>query len=229
MCLYDKPAQAMAPAVQLSSEQQLIWLNLMGRCLVTGAKLLQEAPKMLMANGFFVMTSNLWPEAAQFSNYVAMVVTALTTVMHMHTMLEQQGGAAAAAVVAGTAATTTASLAGLVKQASGLQQQLMAIDKALCPGRYDADGNLTGVDDRFKRTVMPIEQALAGQRRLREACASGSLLQDLASFGAACAAFPQPGCCGNPACSNLDKLSEAALASRYCSGCKVGFKQQVAL
>jgi hypothetical protein len=70
---------------------------------------------------------------------------------------------------------------------------------------------------------MQAQQRLAGaqaMQKLHAACQQGGLPQQLHSFGVAyCAAFPQPGCCGNPACTNLDKFTETALASQGCLGC----------
>jgi hypothetical protein len=123
----------------------------------------------------------------------------------MQSML-QQGGAAAAAVDAGlpTAAATPEKLTRLLRQAADLQQQLAPIISAFFPPSQAVQGGVVQ----------------AAMQQLREACQAGGLPQQLQSFGVACcAAFPQRGCCGNPGCTNLEKFTETALASRGCSGC----------
>jgi hypothetical protein len=184
---------------QLSREQQLVWLQVLGRVLVAAGQLLQQVPQFVSADGSCMSTNQ------QLSRYGGKTAMLKIFIMTMQTML-QQGGAAAAAVEAGSpaAAATPADLTRLLQLAAGLQQQLAPVIIAFHSTRQAVQGG----------SVLPATQ------QLRAACQAGGLPQQLHSFGVACcAAFPQRGCCGNPACTNLDKFTETALASQGCSGC----------
>lgn len=62
-----------------------------------------------------------------------------------------------------------------------------------------------------------------GFNTLLEHCTEGGLPQELHALGAAVwAAFPQKYACNDPACTNLEGLTEAACAKHCCTGCKVG-------
>lgn len=91
------------------------------------------------------------------------------------------------------------------------------------PKDYGADGEWAGKSVREKFIVFGY-QATAALRQLHADCTTGGLPQQLQQFGmACCAAFPQRGACGNPACTNLERFSEASVAKQGCTGCdKVG-------
>jgi hypothetical protein len=193
-------------ASALSVEQQLSWFQVLGRGLVAASQLLQQVPQLIATGGGFVHVDDQFPAPSQFTLFAGVAATLGLTVMSMQSML-QQGGAAAAAVEAGlaAAAATPADLARLQQLASGLQMQVAPLTRACC-------------------SIMPVAQVdevgTAAMQELYAACQEGGLPQQLYSFGVACcAAFPQRGCCGNPACTNLDKFTEIALASHGCSGC----------
>ena len=197
---------AAAGLSDLSREQQLLWFQALGRGLVVAGQLLQHVPQFLSAGGGFVHVDDTFPALRQFSTYGAIAATVQVTLLSMHNMLEP-GRAAAAAVEASSpaAAATPAELARLMQLAIGLQMQVAPITSACASSMQGAQGGGVGA---------------AAMQELYSACQEGGLPQQLYSFGVACcAAFPQHGCCGNPACTNLDKFTETALASQGCSGC----------
>jgi hypothetical protein len=190
---------------QLSAEQQLLWFQVLGRVVIAAGQLLQQTPQFISGGGGLVHVDDMYPAPKLFSLYCGVVATLGLAVMSMQSML-QQGMAAAAAVAAGSpaAAATFNDLAQLQQQADGLQMQVAPLTRAFCMGSQEMYGG----------------DVSAALHELQAACQQGGLPQQLHSFGAACcAAFPTRGCCGNPACTNLDKFSEAALASQGCSGC----------
>jgi hypothetical protein len=221
------PSAALAAAgAPRSTEQQLLWFHLLGRSLVAVAKLLPQLPLHLTASGMPQCTTEAaWPLVQQYTVIGASLRLTVVTLICMHKML-QAGGAAAAAMAAGLpgAAATPAQLQHLLQQAAELQQRLTALHRLLHPMDYSDDGSWAGgnPNQTFSFSLPQLAYAMA---QLRAACVSGELLQQLHSFGVACcAAFPQPGCCANPACTNLDKFTETALANRACKGCnKVGW------
>jgi hypothetical protein len=207
--------EAAAPAAApLPQHQQLVWFHLLGRCLIAAGSLLEQVPMHVPENGECVGTGSRGQVRILGAALRLLVISA----SHMHSMLSQ-GGAAASAVAAGTAGATPDDLPRLLQQAADLQQQLVSIYRVLNPHAYNEDGGWA-VGNNDTLVVVSSDQQASAMRNLRAACASGDLLQQLTSFGVACcSAFPQPGVCGNPACLNLDKFSEAALATRGCSGC----------
>lgn len=207
---------------------ELVWLHALGRCLIAAGQLLQQVPIWVSPTGGLVLRDMRRQTETQLKSFKMLTRVLVGAVMSMHNML-QPGGAAAAAITAGSpapAAATAKDLARLQKQAAELQQQLAAIHKQMSPEDYDAAVNWAGHSPKAAADSMMISsQATSALQQLHAACVSGKLPQDLHSFGVACcAAFPQHGCCGNPACTSLDKFSEVALASLACTGCnKVGW------
>jgi len=219
---------AAAGASLLSSE--LVWLYALGRCLIAAGQVLQQVPIWVSPMGGFVLSVMPRQPETQLKSFKVLTRTLVGAVMRMHSIL-QPGGAAAAAVTAGSpaaAAATVQDLARLQKQAADVQQQLAVIHKQMSPEDYDAEGNWAGQSPKAAAAGSMnnnSSQATSALQQLHAACTSGELQQHLHSFGVTCcAAFPQRGCCGNPACTRLDKSSEAALASLGCTGCsKVGW------
>ena len=193
----------------ISMDSPLLWLQVLGRVLLAAGQLLQQVPQFVTATGSFVCVDGQCSAVQQSSTYSSFTLMLGRTVERLHSML-LQGGEAAAAAAAGSpaAAANPTNLARLPRLAADLQQQLDPMAMAFYLSRHDAQG--TGVS--------------AAMQQLYTACQDGGLPQKLYGFGVACcAAFPQRGCCGNPACTNLDKFTETALASQGCSGCnKVG-------
>ena len=207
-----RPVAAAAAVVELQARgfEQLIWLDVMGRLLVAAGQLLQQVPQRVTASGDCVLTDRTRPQHNQFARYVDLLQALLLSVkaLGMLGVLGQGEAAAATAVAAGTAAATTqADLSRLQQQATGLRKQVEDIQASF---EYGVRG------------MMAQEHAagVKAMQQLHAACKEGGLPQQLYSFGVAyCAAFPQRGCCGNPACVNLDKFTETALACQGCSGC----------
>lgn len=209
------PVAAAAPNAQLRTDraQQLIWLHALGRLLVAAGQLLQQVPQHVTASGSCTVVDDLFPDLKQFMRYVQVTqsLRLTLTAFGMFGVLGQGEEAATAAAGGIPAAATQADRARLLQQATSLQQQVTDIH-ALFKQSFDlsvqgmqAEGQLTRV------------QAM---QKLQEACQEGGLPQQLCSFGEAyCAASPQHGCCGNPACTSLEKFTETALASQGCSGC----------
>jgi hypothetical protein len=190
----------------MSMGTPLLWLQALGRVLLAAGQLLQQAPQFVVANGRFVCVDDI-SAPQQSSTYSSFTLILGRTVERLHSML-LQGGEAAAAVEAGSpaAAATPVDLARLLQLAADLQQQLDPIAMAFYSSRHEARAQGSGVS--------------AAMQQLYTACQEGGLPQKLYGFGVACcAAFPQRGCCGNPACTNLGKFTETALASHGCSGC----------
>jgi hypothetical protein len=217
------PTAVAAAGAPPSTEQQLLGLHLLGRSLLAAQALLQQVPS---TGGAFAMVAALVPGMQLHSRVGTVLRLLVVNVMCMRKML-QEGGAAAAAVAAGAAGAAAApvDLARLLQQAGELEAQLHSIYAAFCPADYDAQGNWAGrtpqqARDSREASSSPAHQAEASMSQLQAACQSGGLLQLLHSFGVSCcAAFPQPRCCGNPACTSLEKFSEAGLAKRGCQGC----------
>ena len=215
MDIHTMPASAPAAAVgtgaQLHSElqQQLLWLDVLGRLLVAARQLLQQVPQRVSTSGDLVLESLVLPKAQQFAQYAELMQALLMTMagLGIYGVLRHRAAVPTALLVAAT----QADCARLLQQARGLQEQVHAITMLFQQSSgYGAEG-------------LQSQQRLAGTqalRQLRAACQQGGLPQQLHDFGVAyCAAFPQRGCCGNPGCTNLDKLTETALASQGCSGC----------
>jgi hypothetical protein len=199
---------------ELNREQQLLWLQVLGRVLVAAGPLLQQVPQFVSSAGSFFGSDSRFSPFMQFKRCFDAVIFLDATVMVMLGILHQ-GGAAAAAVEAGSpaAAATPADIARLMQLAVGLQQALKGILSAV---------KASAATDGVEVEVQPedVDSWEAAMQQLHAACQAGGLPQQLHSFGVACcAAFPQRGCCGNPACTNLDKFTETSLASQGCSGC----------
>lgn len=195
------PTAAAGAATQLSSEQQLLWFHLLGRCLIAAGQLLQQLPQRVSPTGNFVLVDSGCTIHRQYSTHSALLRVLVVAAMCMHSML-QQGGAA-----------TPADLSRLLQQAADLQQRLTVIHKMLCPSNFDVNGSWAPRSTPGHAPMFAFQCAAALQQ-LRAACTSGGLLQQLHSFGlACCAAFPKRGVCDNPACTNLERFTETALAS----------------
>ena len=197
-------AEVAVGASKLGRQQQLLLFQVLGRVLVAASQLLQQVPQWVSPGGSFMRVDSAFPAPNQLSEYGGIMSMLGVTVMSMQSML-RQGGAAAAAVeaCASAAAATSADITQLMQKAAGLLQQSAPIAQAFCAN----DEGVEGAD-------------VLAMQRLHAACQAGGLPQVLHSFGVACcAAFPQRGCCGNPACTNLEKFAETALASQGCSGC----------
>jgi hypothetical protein len=206
---------AAAASVQLRTErgEQLIWLHVLGRLLVAAGQLLQQVPQYVAASGACALENDAFPELKQFFQCVQVTQALMLTVtaFGMFGVLGQGEAAATAAPGGILVAATQADLAQLLQQATGLQQQVTDV-QALFKQSFDYSVQGMQAEGRLTRV-----QAM---QQLHAACKEGGLPQQLCSFGEAyCAAFPQNGCCGNPACINLEKFTEATLASRGCLGC----------
>ena len=206
---------AAAASVQLRTErgEQLIWLHVLGRLLVAAGQLLQQVPQYVAASGACALEIDAFPELKQFVQCVQVTQALMLTVtaFGMFGVLGQGEAAATAAPGGILVAATQADLAQLLQQATGLQQQVTDV-QALFKQSFDYSVQGMQAEGRLTRV-----QAM---QQLHAACKEGGLPQQLCSFGEAyCAAFPQHGCCGNPACINLEKFTEATLASRGCLGC----------
>jgi hypothetical protein len=215
MGMHTMPASALAAAAntdaQLHSEreQQLVWLDVLGRLLVAAGQLLQQVPQRVSASGDLVLESLVLPKAQQFAQYAELMQALLMTMagFGFYGVLRHRAAVPTALLVAAT----QADCARLLQQARDLQEQVHAIATLFQQSSgYGAEG-------------MQDQQRLAGVQammQLRAACQQGGLPQQLHNFGVAyCATFPQRGCCGNPACTNLDKFTETTLSSHGCSGC----------
>jgi hypothetical protein len=197
---------------ELNREQQLLWLQVLGRVLVAAGPLLLLVPQFVSSSGGFFGSAGMFLPFRQFKQFMDAVMFLDATALTMLRILYWDG-AAAAAVEAGSpaAAATPAGLVRLQQQAEGLQQALKDILSAFQASAATGGAGAEGQDACGGEAAM---------QQLHAACQEGGLPQQLHSFGVACcAAFPQRGCCGNPACINLDKFAETALASQGCSGC----------
>jgi hypothetical protein len=207
-------AAAAVTELRAGGDEQLIWLHVMGRLLVAAGQLLQQVPQRVTASGDCVLTDRTRPKHNQFARYVDLLQALLLSVkaLGMLGVLGQGEAAAATAVAAGTAAAATqADITRLQQQATGVRKQVEDIQVMF---KQSFDYGVRGMRAQEQATDVKAMQ------QLHAACKEGGLPQQLYSFGVAyCAAFPQRGCCGNPACTNLDKFTETALASQGCSGC----------
>jgi hypothetical protein len=214
--MQDAAAAAAAKAdvqLHIEREQQLLWLDVLGRVLVAASKLLQQFPQRVSASGSFMHADSGFSDIEQFAQYAELMRGVLATTMAYDTFgVLGQGDAAAIAVAAGLAAAATQEdLARLLQQVTTLQEQVLVVE-ALFSQSYAHGGQ--GMQEQL------CPASIQAMQQLHAACQEGGLPQQLHSFGIAyCAAFPQRGCCGNPACTNLNKFTETALASQGCSGC----------
>ena len=185
--------------VQDCSERrhQLIWLDVLGRLLVAAGQLLQQIQHVLID-----------PTGKQVAQYAELMraLNLSVTAYGMFGMLGQ-GKPVSAGL---PAAATKADLVRLLQQATALQQHVMDIE---APFKQISQFDTQGME---AQQLLVSAQAML---KLLAAYQQGGLPQQLHSFGVAyCAAFPQRGRCGNPACINLDKFTETALAGQGCSG-----------
>jgi hypothetical protein len=207
LCMPPSAAAEADEQLQSEQEQQLLWLDVLGRLLVAAGRLLQQVTQHVSASGNFTIVDNRFPKTQRFALQAEFMQGLLQTTMAYDTFgVLGQGDAAAVAV----AAATQEDLVRLLQQAATLQEQVLDTE-ALFSVSYE-DG-AQGMQSQLCPT------SNRAMQQLHAACQEG-LPQQLYSFGVAyCAAFPQRGCCGNPACTNLDKFTETALASQGCSGC----------
>jgi hypothetical protein len=84
--IHTMPAAALAAAAdadaQLHSEreQQLMWLDVLGRLLVAAGQLLQQLPQRVSASGDLVLEDHVFPEAHQLAQSAALMQALLSTV-----------------------------------------------------------------------------------------------------------------------------------------------------
>lgn len=228
------PPPAESPRPNLTPEQQLVWLHLIGRCLAAlgAARVLRELLAHLAACRVTGRgRGGGLPAEARMRAFGGLMMDVIDAARRLGAALARAsamlapGGAAAAAASAGSAAAAVdgGDLARLRQQAAELRAALAPALARLLPG-----SGFSAAGTRFTAPTqldLDVDDLAAAAEALGALATTGGLARQLAEFGAALAgAFPAPGMpvCGHAGCATLGAELERfnGGATRTCSACK---------